>query len=202
MADVESRYEEHPASLFNEIRHYNAHIATCYLPDATKEIIEGNLTEAELHLKRAILDCFKFLNVYYYESSKKNERTWKHFDVTSIDNGEFYISYKKIKRSAVMAVRQAKKNETAYKEKALALFQEAYNQYSELDNLIYRNLSNIAWAKAKFSLRRIGKIFVELLFAIMAAYIVMKLCPSLDKLITSSVEYCFRFFFGGLACPW
>lgn len=198
MADVESRYEEHPASLFNEIRHYNAHIATCYLPDATKNIIGDNLAEAELHLKRAILDCFKFLNVYYYEESKKFERTWKHFDITSVDNGEFYISYKKIKRNAIKAVRQAKKEETAYKEKALALFQEAYNQYSDLDDLIYNNLGNIAWAKAKLSLRWITKVFVELLIALVITYIVMKLCPSLDRLITSSVEYCFKFFCGGL----
>lgn len=197
MADVECRYEEYPALLFNEIRNFNDHIATCYLPDATESIIEDNLAQAKLHLKRAILDCFKFLNVYYHELSREFERSWKHFDVTSVNNGEFYIDYKRIKGGAIKAVRQAKKIETACKEKAFTLFQDAYNQYSDLDDLIYSNLCNIRWAKAKFSFRRIFKLFVELLLAIIVTYIAMKLFPSLDRLITSSIERCFGFFFGG-----
>lgn len=171
LATVESLYEEQPVVIFNEIRSFNDHIARCYRPDANEDFIRDNLTKAKSHLKRAILDCFKHLNVYYYEVSRKFERNCRNVDLTTVSNGEFYIKYRKLKQSAVNTVRKAKKVETIDIEKAFDTYQKAYSEYAALDDFINQNLTNINWAKVKFTVKRTLKFFAWLLSAIIAGII-------------------------------
>jgi len=82
LAAVESKFEHQPVVIFNEIRSFNDHIARCYLPSANDDFIRDNLEKARSHLKRAILDCFKHLNVYYYDVVRKFEQDCRRVDLT------------------------------------------------------------------------------------------------------------------------
>ena len=67
LAEVESTLQELPIVLLNEIRMFNDHISRCYRVDVTEKFINDNLEKAKSHLKRAIFDCFKHLNIYYHD---------------------------------------------------------------------------------------------------------------------------------------
>jgi hypothetical protein len=171
LATVESLYEGQPIVIFNEIRSFNDHIARCYRPNVSEDFIRENLAKAESHLKRAILDCFKHLNVHYFEVGRKFERDYRNVDLTTISNGEFYVNYRRLKQLAVNAVRDAKKLETVDIEKAFSAYQDAYNKYVALDDFINQNITNIDWAKTKFTVKRILKFVAWLLSAIIAGII-------------------------------
>ena len=102
------------------------------------------------HVKRSVFDCFKFLNAYYNNLVEKFEKKTKYIDLTVIDNGTFYIKYRNLRQSAINKVREAKREETINQETSFAYFQEAYNLYVELEELIDNNFTKITWARGKF----------------------------------------------------
>jgi hypothetical protein len=171
LAAVESKYEQQPSALFNEIRSFNDHIARCYIPTATVGFIKENLDRARGHLKRAILDCFKHLNIYYHKSATKFERTCRYFDITAVNNGKFHIAYRELKQDAIKCVREAKKYETLNEEKAFAAYQDAYDKYVALDDLINDNCAHIMFARVKFSIKRGVKIVCWIAAAIFSGII-------------------------------
>jgi len=193
LATVESNYEHHPAPILNEIRSFNNHIARCYLPSVDDQFIKDNLWKARGHLIRAILDCFKYLNVYYHDGVKKFERDCRRVDLTTISNGEFYVSYRQLKKSAKSNVRKAKKKETTDPEKALELYEDAYNKYVELDEFIHENLVSIDWAIIKFTAKRLLNIVIWLLTATLAG-VILALLSVYGRDIIQFFRYLFESF--------
>ena len=118
LAEVESTLQELPIVLLNEIRMFNDHISRCYRIGVTNDFISDNLEKAKSHLKRAVFDCFKHLNIYYHDLALKFEHDCKNIDLTTIGNGEFYINYKKIRQAAINPDREAKSFETIKQEEA------------------------------------------------------------------------------------
>jgi len=144
IADIESKYQKFPDSIFNEIRAFNDHVARCYITNITEDKANEEIKKAESHIVRIILDCYKYLAMWlhdYFEKFKAN------FDITLIDNGEFAPYFYNTQLKGIRTLREAKQNESYNKQIAYDKYQEAYNIYSELYIKIENYLPRIKWAK-------------------------------------------------------
>lgn len=184
IAEIEANYEQFPQPIFNEIRAFNDHISRCYIDGISECEIDRQLDKAHSHISRMLLDCYKYLNVYYNSRVELFEKQTKHIDITTIGNGEFYINFRNKKRSTIKAVKEAKKQEysndgtTNY-----VLFQESYNKYVDLVDYIDEHISEIKWAKAKFFVHKGWTLLIWLISIFLGALltnnnqeIIHKLC--------------------------
>ena len=149
-AQVEAIYEDIQAPILNEIRAFNDHISRCYWKDVTPQGIEENINKARSHLKRAILDCYKFLDVWYYEQIGLIEKRFHRVDLSTIDNGAFLIAYLDKKQNAIRYTRNAKKIETRNFDESLIEYEKAYQAYDATYEFLFENLAKLQWAKTKF----------------------------------------------------
>lgn len=154
IAEIEARFEEFPLPLFNEIRAFNDHVAQCYTNGVTNDRIKVEINKADAHLKRIIFDCFKYLNVALSDKIKQFEKQTRNIDLTIIDNGLFYPKYRQLSKSAIDKVREARKKESKDNDSALTKYQEAYNTYCDLENLIENSTQDVKWARAKHLIRK------------------------------------------------
>lgn len=190
IAIIEANYETFPLPIFNEIRAQNDHIAQCYRIDIASIDIDKEIESANGHLQRIILDCFKYLNIFYYEKIKRFNRQTRNIDLTAINNGIFYIEYRKISQEVVKLVKNAKSIESKDKNKATELFEKSFNKYCELDNLIDNNLTNVNWAKAKFQIKRFVKIILWLIAAIISGFIsIFFTCDKIEVFIKHFLNF-------------
>lgn len=154
IAELEAREEISPQPLFNEIRALHDHIARCYRRNISEEEIHDEIVKAKRHVRRLTLDCFKYLNVSLHESITRFEKQTRNVDLTVINNGLFYPRFRDLNKQIVETVRCAKRTEAVDTEEALLKYQEGYNLYCELENLIDDNMQDVKWAKKKFVFRR------------------------------------------------
>jgi len=161
IADIEIKYQKFPDSIFNEIRAFNDHIARCYIDGMPDDRIEKEMDKAESHIMRIILDCYKYLIVWYYDYFKQFR---VDFDISFIDNGEFAPHFYNQQVRGAKATQKAKKHEGIDKQTSFAKYQEAYNIYSGLYEEIQDSMPRIRWAK-KFGLYQFRKqIFLNVWF--------------------------------------
>ena len=171
IADYEAREEKFPTPIFNEIRAFNDHIAQCYRSDISDKEIQDEIKLAKRHIYRIVLDCYKYLDVSLYEKIQKFEKQTKHVDLTIIKDGLFYPEYKRLNTFSTKMVREAKSLESKDKDTALELYQNAYNAYCEIENLIDSSLQAVNWARRKFNIGRALKIFGWFIAAILSGLI-------------------------------
>lgn len=151
LADVEAKYEALPEQILNEIRAYNDHIARCFIEGTSQTEIDSEIKKADGHLLRTELDCFKLLNVYMKTIFvEKFGKKYKRVNLNNVDAGNFVVKYYNLTKKARNFVKEAKKKESYEKEAALELFQKAYNTYSEIEDLITKNIRSIAYAKSSW----------------------------------------------------
>lgn len=146
IAEVEARTEQFPLPLFNEIRALHDHISRCYSDDVTEEQIEKNIEKGNRHVIRIILDCYKYLNLSLHDSVMLFERQTRNIDLTVLKNGTFYPEYKSLRTQAIQTVRKAKSLEALDTQAALDTFQESYNVYTQLEQLIDEVTPDVHWA--------------------------------------------------------
>ena len=161
ISEIEASFEEFPIPIYNEIRAFNDHIARCYIDNRDSAYINKQLEKAEAHIERIILDCYKFLNVYYNDKLKLFNKQTRNIDLTSISNGAFYIKYGQLQQNAIAQVRKAKNQEHINGSKDFTEYQKAHNAYVELDNYLANNFTNIKWAKAKFYSKKIVALLIS-----------------------------------------
>jgi len=151
---VEATYEEFPVQIHNEIRSFTDRIALCYGRGAGENEIAEHLRDASSHINRAILDCYKFLNVYSHDSIKQFEFETRYVDLTLVSDGDFYREYLNLKSKAVRAVKLAKDSENERKNDGIdatyELYQAANNAYTELRNYIDENMPKIDLAGKRY----------------------------------------------------
>ena len=156
IAEIESRTEKFPTPILNEIRAFNDHMAYYYASgnyeDQDKQ--DRNLYNAESHIRRIKLDCFKILNVSFLEHQDKFEKDTKHIDLTAISNGLFFQKYNKLKREAIFNVKQAKIKEGLDTEESLGFYNEAYKYFHKLEDYIDANMSYINRARTMFYINK------------------------------------------------
>lgn len=149
---LESLDGEFPVEILNEIRAIFTHISRCSLAETTA-IYEDNIIKAERHVKRAILDCHKYVCVAYDEHYKQFDRLYKNVDLSVVDNGDFLVDLCKKRKAAVHLLQKAKRLEldgendrTVY-----GSYADAYNAYSDVYNLIEESYDKLEKAKRRAS---------------------------------------------------
>lgn len=145
IAELEARTEQFPLPLFNEIRALHDHIARCY-----SERISSNQVDSEIH---------------------KAERQTKNVDLTVLQNGTFYPKYKTLRTKATKMVRKAKSLESLDTQSALDTYQNSYNLYCDLENVIEEVVPDLHWARIRFSVRKSMQVLLWILSAIASGVI-------------------------------
>lgn len=173
LAEIEVRYERFPVVIFNEIRAYNDHIARCYMKPKDEEWIHSQVKKAKSHIERMVLDCYKFLNVSLYDIVIKDfDKRYKGVDLSYINDGDFIIKHRKLTKEIIVKLKEAKlKEHKEDKNESILLYQEVYNKYTELENLINENCRNLNWAKAKNKTNKFFNIIIWFISAILSGIV-------------------------------
>jgi len=140
-----------PVEILNEIRAIFTHLAKSSVADSVDDK-EKNVNNAESHLKRAILDCFKYSCMSLDDRYKKFEEQYKCVDLSLVSDGEFLRELLRKRDDAEKKLLDARKTDLEIKHDANDL-QEAYQKYEaafcaygEVDNMIiasYTSLQNV-----------------------------------------------------------
>ena len=95
-------------------------------------------------MERMVLDCYKFLNVSLYDIVIKDfDKRYKGVDLSYINDGDFIIKHRKLTKEIIVKLKEAKlKEHKEDKNESILLYQEVYNKYTELENLINETTSN------------------------------------------------------------
>lgn len=171
IAEVEARTEQFPLPLFNEIRALHDHIARCFSDVITKQQKELEIHKAERHVVRIMLDCYKCLNLSLHDNVLLFEKQTKHVDLTVLQDGTFYPKYKTLRMHAIQTVRKAKILESQNTDAALDAYQQSYNMYCELEEMLDSVIPDLHWARIRFSVSRILQVVLWVLSAIASGII-------------------------------
>lgn len=89
VAQLEVMENEFPIEILNEVRAIMSHIAKCY-EITNEELIQKNIGKAKSHMKRCVLDCYKYLCLAYSDYYENFVHKYRFTDLTVVDNGEFW----------------------------------------------------------------------------------------------------------------
>jgi hypothetical protein len=141
-----------PVEILNEIRAIFTHLSKYNLSDVPL-IKESNLLKAEGHIKRSILDCYKYICMTYEDDYARFDKRYKNTDLSFVDNGEFLPKLLKLRKNAVQLIITAKKTDLSVNsddevntDEAYEKYEKAYNAYSSVYNLIndsYEKFENL-----------------------------------------------------------
>ena len=171
IAELEARTEQFPLPLFNEIRALHVHIARCYSERISSNQVDSEIHKAERHVTRIMLDCYKCLNLSLHDEVLLFERQTKNVDLTVLQNGTFYPKYKTLRTKATKMVRKAKSLESLDTQSALDTYQNSYNLYCDLENVIEEVVPDLHWARIRFSVRKSMQVLLWILSAIASGVI-------------------------------
>ena len=130
IAELEVRDAEYPIEVFNEIRATFTHLSRYKLQDN-----ENDLISAERHIKRAILDCFKYMCISIKEEIKEFRTEYRNVDLSIANNGEFLLQLNHLEQEADSYYIDAKRAEVKGEvpdDILYRMFEDAYNKYHEL----------------------------------------------------------------------
>ncbi|GHS97439.1 hypothetical protein FACS189421_04250 [Bacteroidia bacterium] len=190
IADIEAHCQQFPDSLFNEIRALNDHIARCFTSNMIDSQIAEELKKAESHVLRITFDCYKYLDVWFYDYIKKFDKDYTDkIDITLIDNGEFAPKFRKLEVDAIKMIREAKKLESKDKQKSFDLYQAAYNNYSDLEELIDSNMSKLNWAKYRKKVKWTVTVLVWIASVVISSIVTISIgCDEIVAFFTNTFE--------------
>lgn len=89
VAFIESVDAKFPITILNEIRSIFSHFSRVYEESMADKEISEELAKAEKHLKRAILDCYKFGSLSLMDFYDSFRAEYRFADLAQIDNGDF-----------------------------------------------------------------------------------------------------------------
>ena len=95
VVELEVRDGEYPIEILNEIRSVFTHMARYKENDSERDLIS-----AGKHIKRGILDCYKYLCVSMAEEMKDFRDGYRHVDMMLADNGNFLPKLDKLELCA------------------------------------------------------------------------------------------------------
>ncbi|MDR0943867.1 MAG: hypothetical protein LBM41_04970 [Ruminococcus sp.] len=136
MVEIECLDGTYPIEIMNEIRAIFTHIAR-YSESSDENVQQKNIVKAEGHLKRALLDCYKYSCFSFIESQIAFEQRYKNVDLSHINNGEYLIDLQKLQNDATEAFVTARKNEAKDKnaETLYTDYEKAYQLYHKMYTL-------------------------------------------------------------------
>ena len=144
IVELEARDLEYPVELLNEIRSIFTHLSRFKLNNS-----ENDLSSAEKHIKRAILDCFKYICVSCATEMKDFRKQYREVDLSLANNGNFLSELNKLDNEARKTYISAKNLEitmNASEDDLYDAFQKAYNSYTQLIQFIEDSQESILFA--------------------------------------------------------
>lgn len=142
---------EFPVEILNEIRAIFTHFLVYKLENS-----DNDLHLALRHLRRAILDCHKYVCVSIEENIKMFRHEYRNVNLSLADNGKFLPTLNKLHQVARGKVIEAKRFESGQKntsndkeEETDLLYQkyeEAWTAYDDLDKFLEESNQAIGFA--------------------------------------------------------
>ncbi len=174
--EVEITYQLIPLPIFNEIRAFSDHIARCYLeniPENIDKFQKEQIEKAKGHVTRAIFDCYKYINVKFFDKIKQLIKSTKHIELITINNGKFNAQFNEKYGECYKKQMEAKLIEANGIDhgKAIELYEDSYNISKDISKLISDTQPYFVTAKRKFIQRNILKIFGWLIGMIISGII-------------------------------
>ena len=117
VAFLEANDAEFPVEILNEIRAIFTHFSRTYDESVSDDEISSEIKKAEGHLKRAILDCYKYNCVSLYDFYSQFRKEYKFADLSCIDNGDFLTHITQNFAEAKKQLLEAKISERKNKDK-------------------------------------------------------------------------------------
>jgi len=152
IVDYELLTNTFPDAILNEIRAIFTHLSKYYLSGDAKAK-ERNLQKAEGHVKRTILDCYKYICVAYEDKYAEFDRRYRRVDLSLVDNGEFLSRLLEARKNAIALMKDAKKSDLRLdsddeksQDAAYAKYEKAFVEYSSVYELVsgsYKKLENV-----------------------------------------------------------
>jgi len=166
-----------PDAILNEIRAVFTHLSKYYLSDDTL-VKERNLQKAEGHIKRSILDCYKYICVAYEDKYTEFEKKYRRIDLSFVDNGEFLPQLLEARKNAIALMKDARESDFSIDsdgDKNLnedyEKYEKAFVAYSSVYSLVegsYRKLENIRKKAAFKDYLAIGGYAIGIIGAILS----------------------------------
>jgi hypothetical protein len=144
--ELETRDTEYPIEIFNEIRSIFTHLSRYKIQGNEKELIS-----AERHVKRAILDCYKYLCVAIAERLNSFRTEYNGVHLNLADHGQFLPTFNQLETEAKKAFYEAKKAEIKNEipeDDIYYLFENAYAKYSTVDEYLDSSHDAILFASS------------------------------------------------------
>jgi len=150
---------EFPIEILNEIRAIFTHLSKLNISD-NNTIKEKNISKAEGHIKRALLDCYKYLCMIYEDKYKKFEKIYSRIDLSLVDNGEFLPKLHESHQKAVKLMKNARVSDLAIDsddeincEEAYKKYEDAFVAYSLVKDLLDNSYKKLDYLKKKAVLK-------------------------------------------------
>lgn len=146
IAELEVRDTEYPIEIFNEVRSIFTHLSRYKIQKQAKDLIS-----AESHVKRAILDCFKYMCISMAEEINDFRNSYKKVDLKLADNGKFLPELDRLEHIAKKSYKTAKVSEIKKEisdDELYVLFETAYNNYKTLLDFLESSEEAILFASS------------------------------------------------------
>lgn len=148
---------EFPIEILNEIRAVFGHLSKAHLNNEAS-IVEHNIEKADSHIKRAILDCYKYLCLAYDDKYKEFSNKYINVDLSVVGDGEFLPLLCQKRNNAIQKLSNAKKLEISKTNEndLYNAYEDAYNAYADTYNYIEAFYEKLERLKHKTDLRDIS----------------------------------------------
>jgi hypothetical protein len=139
-----------PTEILNEVRAIFKHIGDCVLSD-DEEVKKEHIQKAKGHIKRSMLDCYKYLCIAYEDYFRDFERLYRQVDLSLIDNGEFLPKLMKTRQAALTFSTDARKLELNHgsPNDVYSAFEIAFNTYVQLHDFVADAYTKVETLKKK-----------------------------------------------------
>lgn len=139
-----------PVGVMNELRDVFSHLTQSLLTNDSAEI-DRHLDKANRHLKRAVVDSFKYASMAYSKVYDDFKESYKYVDLGYVDNGQLLPKLTKLNAEAGLLMHSAKMVESNIHddEEMYAAYESAFNCYAELYKCIMNALESAEAIKLK-----------------------------------------------------
>ena len=171
IAVLEVRDGNYPIEIFNEIRAIFTHLSRFKIQSSEQDLIS-----AERHVKRAILDCYKYMCVSIKEQMVRFREEYRNVDLGIADNGMFLVTLNRLQKEADESFVSAKKKELVgeiSEEELFGLFETAYIKQKDLEDYLENSEEAILFATShshkrdRITMISITVTVISIIFAIM-----------------------------------
>jgi len=147
-----------PIEILNEIRSIFSHLAKCYNDNASKKVIDTNIKKSRNHLKRAVLDGFKY-NILAYQRNLSSFESKYNRIMDLADSGQFLNDFWDKRQNCQELFKAAKLKESGSQDvvEAFPSFEQAFNAYYELNDLISKKEKDLSILQSKIETQYIKK---------------------------------------------